>query len=277
MPRFSDKKAWHTVPQALALIENARASRVDINFDVSPYATTGSPLYLLIPAWARQGGFAELFKLIDDPAEKQKIIAELLALTLHYDKILVVSANTKTIVGHTLEEIALRSGLSPEEALLETVRANEGRVEIIGRTVSLKNTCRSIENQYSYIASDAAGYDQSEMRSGNLVHPRSFGAFPHFLHRFVNERESLSPEEAVRKITSGPGEKIRIAKRGLLKVDNFADAVVFDPVLIRDRAQYRNPYRYPVGVKWVVVNGKIAVENGRYVEARAGRALRKGG
>lgn len=269
------KKSWPLMKNALEIIDNAVASGIAINFDVSPYNTTGSLLYLLIPAWAREGGFKDLFLRLDDQWQKEKIITELKTNTLHYDKILVVSAKTPGIAGKTLAEIAESSGLSPEETLLETVRANEGRVTIIGKTVSSKNTALQIKNANSIISSDGSGYGQDEVRTGNLVHPRSFGAFPHFWHKFINDLKMLTPEEAIKKVSSGPAKKMNIDKRGSLVKGNFADIVIFDPALIRDRANYQNPFKYPVGIEHVIVNGKIAVENGRYLDVRAGKVLRR--
>lgn len=264
------RKSWGSLKKSLDLIDNARNSGVDITFDVSPYNTTGSLLYLLIPSWARQGGFKELFRRIDDREEHAKIIESIKNATLHYDRILITNAKTKTIVGHTLAEIAEEGGISPEEALLSTIRANEGRVAIRGRTISKQNTELEIAYEHSLIASDGAGYSQDAAQAGNLVHPRSFGAFPHFWHRFGSER----PEHAITKITSLPASRLNLATRGTIKKGNFADITIFDPKLFRDRATHTNPFRYPSGMEWVLVNGAIAVENGQPLGTRAGRALR---
>lgn len=269
------KKSWPYFKKVLKLIASMRESGIDINFDVSPYRTTGSLLYLLIPGWAREGGFTQLFQKIDDPVERQKIIEALGTNTLHYDRILVTSALIPNIVGKTLAAIAEEAGLSNEEALVETIRANAGRVTIIGRTISWLNTERAVRDPYSFISSDGEGYSQDALKLDNLTHPRSFGAFPHFWHRFVNDLQAFTPQEALKKITSGPAKKIGLVRRGEIKKDSFADIVVFDPRLIKDRARYRNPFRYPAGIEWVLVNGKVCVQNGRYLEARAGHVLRK--
>lgn len=269
------KKAWSSFEKALGLIENARASGADINFDVSPYHTTGSALYLLIPAWAREGGFNELFKKLDNLEERKKIIKALKSYTLHYNRILVTSAKTKTIVGHTLAEIAEEGNSSNEEALLETIRANEGRVSIVGRTVSAKNITLALKNKNSFVSSDGVGFSQEASRLGNLVHPRSFGAFPHFWHKFVTDTKFLQPHVALQKMTSGPAGKVGLKKRGVLAKGNYADIIIFDPRLMRDRATYRNPFRYAAGIEWVIINGKIVVEKGRFLGVRAGNVLQK--
>jgi N-acyl-D-aspartate/D-glutamate deacylase len=269
------RKAWIKFNEVLSLIDNAVSSGIRVNFDVSPYATTGSSLYLLIPAWAREGGFEELFQKIDNSKDREKILEELKSYTIHPDKIVVVSAKMPNLTGYTLEEIASRSGLSPEETLLEIVRSNEGRVSIIGKTVSAVNVKRALMHPASLIASDGAGYSEDEKKSGVLVHPRSFGAFPHFWHVFVKEKGLLSPEEAIRKMTYAPALKFGLKNRGEIRKGSFADILIFTPETFEDRATYQNPYQYPVGLDWVLINGKIAVKEGKIQGIKAGNILRK--
>lgn len=270
------KRAWPLLKKTLELIASARSSGLDINFDVSPYSTTGSPLYLLVPAWARSGGFKELFRRIDDLAERKKIVDELRASTLHYEKLLVISAPIKTIVGSTLAGIAERAGLPPEEALLQTIRANQGRVSIIGRTISARNTHTAVQHELSFIGSDGEGLSTEASMSGNLVHPRSFGAFPHFWHKYVMDSADISPEQAIKKITCGPAAKLGIRDRGVLKKGNIADIVVFDAKAFRDKSTAHDPYHYAEGVQWVLVNGAVAVKEGKITGARVGSILRRG-
>jgi len=269
------RKSWPHAQKALELIAYARSTGVNIWFDMSPYRTTGSPLYLLIPAWARRGGFADLFTRIDSQVERKRIVEVLERGTLHYDRIMVIAAKHVSIVGKTLAKIAEQMDMPPAEALLEIVRGNEGRVEIIGRTVSSKNTIAAMQDPNSLIASDGFALSQEAVKSGDLAHPRSFGAFPHFWHRMVNDLKILKPEEAIVKITGAPATVLGIPGRGVLVRGNFADIVVFDPRLIRDRATYANPYRYPAGIEWVLVNGQIVVDQGKHTGVRAGAVIRK--
>lgn len=269
------RTAWPLAKKALDLIAYARLSGVAIWFDVSPYRTTGSPLYLLVPAWARRGGLKDLFDRLGKQTEKKRIIEALQASTLHYDRIRVIAAKHPSLAGKTVAEIAEGMGIAPEEAMLEIIRGNEGRVTIIGRTISAKNTALAVQNPHSLIASDGYGMAQDAQYGGMLAHPRCFGAFPHFWHRFVNDLKVLKPEEAIVKVSSGPARALGITGRGTIEKGNFADIVIFDPRLIRDRATYDNPYRYPSGIEWVFVNGQIVVEQGKHTGARAGQVLRR--
>lgn len=267
------RKAWPHFEKALLLIARARDNGLEISFDVSPYRTTGSPLYILIPSWAREGGFTYLFGRMADSQERKKIISTLKETTLHYDKILITAAKHLTVVGHTLAELSEEMAMPPEETLLEVLRANEGRVTIVGRTVSAKNTGRAVEAENSIVVSNGEGYGADMKESGNLTHPRSFGAFPHFWHRYVTDTERLTPAEAIKKITSEPAKILRIPKRGTLLEGFAADIAVFDSQTFKDRSTYQNPFRYPTGMEWVIVNGKVAAENGKPTGARAGKVI----
>lgn len=268
------RKSWRLFDKALELVEHARETNLDITYDTTPYASTGSLLYMLIPGWVREGGFAQLFPRLKDVDQRKKITEELSSLTLHYDRILITSAKIKTIVGKTLKIIAEEAALLPEHALMDTILANEGRVSVIGKTISVQNTEKALAVPHALIASDGSGYSQRELQSENLVHPRSFGAFPHFWHQAV-EKLKLAPEHAIWKMTGGPAQRLGLKNRGVLAKGNAADIAIFNPKLFRDRATYKNPFRYPAGINWVIVNGKIAVDTGKITGARAGKVLRK--
>ncbi|TSC68728.1 MAG: N-acyl-D-amino-acid deacylase [Parcubacteria group bacterium Gr01-1014_66] len=264
------KKSWPLAARALEMIHAARESGVAIHFDVTPYATTGSLLYLLIAPWARRGGFRELFRRMGERTERVKIIEELTRLTLHYDKMLITGAKVKNVVGKTIQEIAEEGGISHEEAVLQLVRSCEGRVAIVGKTVSWKNVQQAVKNDASIIATDGEGYGMKEMQSGDLVHPRSFGTFPHFWHRFVRDLKVFKPEYAIQKMTSLPARFYNIPKRGVLERGNVADIVIFDQKEIHDAANYRNPFQFPAGIEWVLVRGMIAVAEKAHTGIRSG-------
>lgn len=267
--------AWSEFEKAINLITSTRSSGVDISFDTSAYSSTGSPLYLLLPDWAREGGFRKLFERISKPEERSRIIEDLKLSTLHFDRLLVISAKVRTVVGRTIAEIAKEAGVGGEEALLETITANEGRVTTVGLTVSKENTRRAVLDQNALIASDGEGYPESAVDSGNLMHPRSFGNFPLFWRRYVREQQLIQPEDAIRKMTSGPAKKIGIKNRGTLKKGMKADIIVFAPDTFADRATYRNPYRYAQGLLWSIINGKLTIENGAHTGERNGKVLRR--
>jgi N-acyl-D-aspartate/D-glutamate deacylase len=108
-----------------------------------------------------------------------------------------------------------------------------------------------------------------------MPHPRGYGTFPRVLGVYVRERGVLTLAEAVRKMTSLPAATINLDDRGRISEGLVADLVVFDPAMVSDRSTFQNPHQYPVGIPWVLVNGRVAVEEGAYAGVRAGRVLRR--
>lgn len=269
------RKAWPLFRRALEMMEHAGESGASVHFDISPYQRTGSFLYLLLPAWAREGGFAAMLKRIQDPPNRTAVIEELKGQTLHYERYIIASAATPNANGRTLAEMAEHAGISPEEIVLELLSASEGRVTIFGNTLSFRNILAGIAHPLGVIASDGNGVLKDMNRSDALVHPRSTGAFPHFLHKFVREKETVSWEEGIRKISALSAELVGFKGRGRIAQKFTADIVVFNHDEIRDRSTYQNPYAHSAGIETVVVNGKLAVESGQLTGTAGGQVLKK--
>ncbi|MDO8560819.1 MAG: D-aminoacylase [bacterium] len=270
------RKSWPFFLQAIKMIENARKTDgVKISFDLFPYARTGSFLYFVLPSWAREGGFEEMFKRFRDLETRKKILDYLKPETFHFDKITIASAENKSLNGKTLEEIANVLNQPVEEIMLDIVLASHGKATILGRTLSFKNILLGIAAPFSIIASDGNSVSEEFIKSGKLAHPRGYGAFTHFLHRFVAEKGIATWEEGIKKITSLPAEAVGIKERGLIKSGYHADIAIFDPKTIHDHATYQSPFVTSKGVSWVIVNGVVAVENGAVTSVKNGNALRK--
>jgi len=107
-------------------------------------------------------------------------------------------------------------------------------------------------------------------------HPRWYGTFPRVLGVYVREKAVLGLEEAVHKMSGMPAHRMGLTARGEVREGWFADLVVFDPATVKDMATFENPHQYPVGIPWVLVNGKVAVDDGVFTDVRSGRVLRKG-
>ena len=269
--------SWRFFSQAVRMIENARKSDgITIHFDISPYARTGSFLYLMLPSWTREGGFAEMFKRFRDPEARQKILEYLKQETFHFDKITIASAENKNLNGKTLAKIAEETKQPAEEVMLDVILASQGRTTVFGRTLAFKNVLLGVKTPLSIIASDGNGVSQEFIKSGKLAHPRSCGAFTHFLHYFIADKGAITWEEGVQKITSLPAQTAGIKNRGLLKPKYHADVVIFDPVAVRDMATYQSPFVLSKGVEWVIVNGRVAVANGKVTGVGAGQVLKRG-
>ena len=268
------RKSWPLMKRAIAMINRTARSGERIIYDISPYASTGSQLAVLLPPWVREGGYKAMLLRLRDKNLRQNIIGDLANLTLHFERIRIAEADDGISPGKTISDLALRSGLAPEETLIELLLANNGRVSIIGKTLHRKNIALAVRGALSVIASNGSGLSGAPDQFG-LPHPRSFGAFPRFLSRYVLQEKILSWEEAIMKITSLPAEFMGIKKRGKILPKYAADIVVFSPETIRDRATYENPYLFPTGILHVIVNGVAAVSEGALTGARSGIVLKK--
>ena len=219
-----------------------------------------------------------LLKRLEDSAIREKIIKEMQEKKdYEYDKITIaMSSVDKTFIGRKITDIAKSQNISVEEAIINMLIASDGRIITFLDTLSPKNVEMGLSHPLSYIASDGAGYNLGYyQKKKELVHPRCFGAFPRFLGKYVREKELLTWEEAIYKMTGGPALKLGLKDRGLVKENFWADLIVFDPKKIIDKATFENPYQYPGGIEYVFVNGKMAIEKGIYLGEKAGKILKK--
>jgi N-acyl-D-amino-acid deacylase len=172
-------------------------------------------------------------------------------------------------------ELSQSSGISPEETILNLLEVNDLQVAIFNEAISEENIELLATKDFSLLASDSVGYDGNFRSKTDLPHPRSFGTFPRFLSYFVKEKGILNWEKAIYKMTGFPAEIMSISKRGVLKPENFADLVIFDPEKIEDKADYNNPYQFPEGVEYVLVNGNIVLKENALTGLKKGRILRR--
>jgi N-acyl-D-aspartate/D-glutamate deacylase len=133
----------------------------------------------------------------------------------------------------------------------------------------------ALSQPWCSVGSDGSAYAiEGKLRRGN-PHPRNFGTFPRVLGVYVRELKLLRLEDAVRKITSLNAAKIGIRGRGLLRAENFADITIFNPKTVIDNSTYTEPFQYPKGIEYVIVNGRVVLQKDKHTGLRPGRSLRK--
>lgn len=270
------RESWGVFPRALENIERARSEGVNITFDAYPYDITSSVLYLLLPDWVSYGGKSEVVKRLRDKSARQKIVEEMAEKIGDFENIIIARGDIDPIfIGATLKEIAAKQEVGVIEALLNMILASEDRLVGFMPFINERNMEIAITAKCAMIASDGGGHKITEKKIGMLTHPRSFGAFPKFLREFTREKNILSWEEAIYKITLLPAEKIGLYKRGQLARGYFADLVIFDPEKIRDNATFKDPFQYAEGMGYVLVNGGFALRRGKLQKGRYGKVLRK--
>lgn len=273
---------WGSSALTLALVDSARAAGTDVMMDQYPYTASYSGITILIPAWAMEGGTAALLARMDDAALADSIldgiefniINDRGGNDLHRVQLALVAWD-RSLEGQTLHDWAVRDGLDPTPAtgarlVIEAVR--RGGANAIYHAMAEEDVDAIMAHPQTMIASDGR---LVALGSGH-PHPRWYGTFPRVLGLYARERGVISLEQAVRKMTTMPAERIGLRDRGQIRVGYFADIVVFDPERVLDQATFQDPHQYPLGIDWVLVNGQIAVEDGEFRDERAGRVLKRG-
>jgi N-acyl-D-amino-acid deacylase len=273
------KNVWGKSEKALAMIEAARARSIDVACDQYPYEASSSTLMVLFPQWAVEGGIELLFQRLADKATRSRIQQDF-EITLEMrggpQKMTVsVFAPDLSLQGKTLLEVAQKMRTPPFETAIHLLRAAHGQVNMIFHVIDTNDVRRILGRPYVMVGSDGSALaPYGPLAVGYYPHPRNYGCFPRVLARFVREEGLLTLEEAVHKMTRLSAVRFRLADRGLLRPSLSADVVIFDPLRVQDTATFEEPQRYPNGIHYVLVNGKLVVDKGEHTGVRSGMILR---
>jgi N-acyl-D-amino-acid deacylase len=274
------ERNWWKAPVILDLLEEARASGVDVHFDCYPYVAYSTGLSNLFPSSARAGGTQAFLARLRDPAHRPALEAYCrgkVASLGSWNSVQITSTRTDGnawIRGMRLGDAARERGVDPFELALTLLFEEGGSVGMIGFGMSEENVAGMLAHPLGMVCSDGSVYAPN---SSGSPHPRSFGTFPRVLGHYVRERRVMPLETAIHKMTGMPARKIQLKDRGVIRPGAFADLVAFDPAEVRVEATFTDPRQPPVGISLVVVNGAISVREGRVTGERAGRPVRGGG
>jgi N-acyl-D-amino-acid deacylase len=270
------EKNWGLMEEAIFLINKAKEEGIDITFDVYPYTNTGTVLYTLLPVWVTDGGRKMMLNRLKDEKIRPRVVYEMKESGFDYSKIeIAISALDKTLGKRKITDIARSQEKSVEDAVLDVLIASEGRVITSMEVLSENNISRMIAHPLSIIATNGAGYNLEHIKTGEQVHPRSFGTFVKALIKYVIQEKIISWEEMIAKMTFCPASKFGLKKRGIIKKDCFADIIVINRDELKDLSTVDNPYQYSRGIDFVLVNGKIVLSEGKYAGIRNGEVLKK--
>ncbi len=284
------KQNWGRMPAVLQRLERARQEGLDVAADQYPYIAGSNPLDASLPVWAREGGRAAMVARLEDPTMRAKIRADILQPSTAWENqylgsggaagILVSSvtrADLKTYQGRTLDAIAKAEQKDPLDVLMDLIANDDATGSGIMFFMDEGDLRAALRHPLVMLGTDSGGMAPDSPPPTAGVHPRAWGSAARILGHYVREERLLSLEEAVRKMTSLPAQRMRVWDRGVVRPGAFADLVVFDPATIRDRATFQQPRQYADGVRYVAVNGRLVVDGGQLTAARPGRALRASG
>jgi N-acyl-D-amino-acid deacylase len=273
------KGNWGRSVDTLRLIAEARARGVDVTIDQYPYTASSTGIAALLPQWSQEGGRSEIAKRLDDPPTRARIKAAIVE-NIRFDRgggdpknVYIARCEwDRSLEGRNLAEIAAARGRSSslEDAAETTMEiVGKGGASAIFHAINEDDLLRILKDPVTMIASDGG----VEIPGRGVPHPRSYGTFARVLGVYVREKRAISLEDAIRKMTSLPAQRLGLHDRGMLRPGMKADIAIFDPERVRDRATFADPHQYAEGVSFVIVNGAVVLDDGRMTEARPGRAL----
>ena len=254
----------------LALVEDARDEGLDVTFDCYTYPYSGTTVTIGLPHWAKDGGPERLMSALRDADDRAKMKRELDRSRLENNWLTnFTQPQNQQYDGRLITEIAEMRGQDPEDALFDLLVEENLGISTVGLGTNAQTLYAFVAHPYGMIASDAILF-------GEYPNPRTYGCFPIVLAEFVRAEKHLRLPEAIRKMTSFPAQRLGIPDRGLLRDGFKADIVLFNPDIVKTHATKDDPKHYPIGIDYVIVNGKVVIDQGENTGALPGRALRRG-
>jgi dihydroorotase/N-acyl-D-amino-acid deacylase len=284
--KAAGKSNWGRMPDIVAHIQQARDSGVDVAADTYAYPASFNTFSAVIPPWAHDGGDKKLIERLKDPALRARIRKELLTPSTAWNNewlqvegpqsfILGAVQNPKLIPlqGKTVAEIAKLWNKDPIDTVMDILIEDEAFTMVGMFTMSESDVALALRQPWVSICNDSQGTALEGVLGKEHPHPRAWGTFPRILRKYVREDKLLTLEDAVRKFTSLPAQRMRFADRGVLKAGMWADIVVFDPATIHDVATFEKPNQPSEGMRFVLVNGVPVIEEGKMTSALPGKVL----
>ena len=264
------------MPKIVAQIQAARDSGLDVTANMYPYIAGGTALASSLPPWVADGGMAKLLERLHQPATRARIKEEMAADHPGWENIFfdsgggsgvmvsgVENPELKKFDGKTIAQIALAQKKSQLDALFDFIIADKGQTGALYFMANENDLIYGLKQPWTSLCLDASEQSLDGPLYEPHTHPRAFGAMPRFLARYVRDQKLLPLEKGIRKMTSLPAQRERLA-----------DITIFDPKTIQDVATYAASSQISKGVKYVFVNGQLEFENGNLTGVTSGRVLR---
>jgi dihydroorotase/N-acyl-D-amino-acid deacylase len=270
---------WGQSVATLQLVEEARERGVDVTLDQYPYTASSTGLVALFPQWSQAGGQKALVERLDAPASRDKIRNEIISNIRDgrgggdpKNIVIVSCAFDASLAGKSLADLTKARGVAVtiENAADTAIEMqHKGSCSAVYHAIGEEDVARIMRSPYTMIASDG----DIPIFGKDAPHPRSYGTFARVLGVYVRERHVLTLEDAVRKMSGMPADRLKFGDRGILRPGMKADIVIFDPAMVSDKSTFEEPHQYSVGFEDVMVNGKFALKGGKVTAERPGRVL----
>ena len=285
--KVGGKPSWGRMPEAIAKVNAARAEGLDVSADTYAYTAWFNDFSAFIPAWAHDGGNVKLIERLKDPATRERIRKDMLTPSDQWDNewqeipgpeaVLVgVVHNPKLLPlqGKTLAEIAKLWNKDSMDALFDLLIEDHALTSVAVFGMSEPDVSLALQQPWVSVDNDSSGTSPDGILGQEHPHPRAYGTFPRILRKYVREEHKLTLEDAIRKFSALPAQRMRFVDRGVLKAGMCADIVIFDPATIHDAATFDKPNQLSQGMEYVLVNGVLVIDQAKMTGALPGKVLR---
>jgi N-acyl-D-amino-acid deacylase len=284
--KVSGKQNWGKMPQVIAKIEDARANGIEVYADQYPYIASATSLGALIPPNYHEGGGDALVARLKDLNTREKIRTELESGKGYEnmwrgvgepDGVLIVSTivpELKQYEGRTVADVARLQHKEPFDTVCDLLIQSKDGIGAAYFSMQENDVRLAMQQPWVSVGTDYGEVAPDGPLGESKSHPRAYGSFTRILGKYVREEHVLRLEDAIRKFTSLPAQRLRLDHRGLLREDYFADITIFDPRTVLDVATFESPNRPSVGIEYVFVNGVLALEHEKVTGEYGGRPLR---
>jgi len=281
------KKNWGRMPEVLSKIAAARARGLRISADVYPYIAGSTALSACLSPWALEGGSEKMLDRLRDAPTRERLKKEITTDSKDWENIYlgsggaggvligaVVNRDLEAMQGKRLAEIASEQKKDPLDALFDLILADHGQTGAIYFMMNETDLRAAMRSPFVSFCTDSGARAQDGPLAGSKSHPRGWGSYARILGRYVRDDRLLTLEQAIHKMTGLPASRVGLKDRGLVREGLFADLTIFDPKTVIDRATFENPNQHPEGIPFVIINGRINVDNGLRTPVLSGRVIR---
>jgi N-acyl-D-amino-acid deacylase len=288
--KAAGKANWGRMPQIVERMDAARAAGVDISANTYAYTAWFNTFSAFIPPWAHDGGDEKLIERLKDPTTRARIRKDMLDPKSDWDNewqeipgpeaiqiAVVQNPELISLQGKRLSEVAAMWHEDAIDALCDILIKDKAFTEVAVFGMDERDVVLALKQPWVSIDNDSQGTSPEGILGGEHPHPRAYGTFPRILRKYVREEHALTLEDAIRKFSALPAQRMRFTDRGVLKQGMWADVVIFDPATIRDLATFERPNQLSQGVEYVLVNGVPVIAEGKMTGALPGKVLRGAG
>ncbi len=275
------KENWKYIPRMLEKLDWAKREGIHVSFDQYPYIAGSTTLLVVLPPWVQEGGAEEMFRRLQDRKSLEKMRKEIAEGSKGWDNFVdfagwdgifltyAESEKNRTFVGKSMQEIADLLQVEPFFAAVRLILEERGKASIVDFYGKEEHVHTFLEREEQNVCTDGV--------ISGMPHPRCYGTYPRILEKYVREQKLLSLEDAIYKMTYKAAEVFGMeGEIGSLEIGKAADLVVFSLDEIEEMGTFEQPIQFPKGIHYVLIGGKVVLENGTIKEEHAGRVLRAG-